>query len=88
MKQIEKVANKKALFVMLVNHVPRCDAHWNQFFHQIGLICCAYESIDAYSYISRYGDFWFHDDDDTTDYFTPWACMWGKNYCVHRIPWA
>ncbi|MCG8625067.1 MAG: hypothetical protein MJE68_24090 [Proteobacteria bacterium] len=35
--------------------------------------------LDAY--ISRYGDFCAHDDndnDDTTDYFTPCACARGK----------
>ena len=38
--------------------------------------------LDAY--ISRYGDFCTNDNDndnndDTTDYFTPCACAWGKN---------
>ena len=34
--------------------------------------------LDAY--ISRYGDFCAHDDNnDTTDYFTPCACARGNN---------
>ena len=34
-------------------------------------------------YISRYGDFCAHDDNDndTTDYFTPCACTRGNNSC-------
>ena len=44
-------------------------------------------------YISRYGDFCAHDDNDdnnndTTDYFTPCACARGNNYvqvhCMYR----
>ena len=35
-------------------------------------------------YISRYGDFFAHNDNDTTDYFTPCACVRGK-YVDARI---
>ena len=42
--------------------------------------------LDAY--ISRYGDFCAHDDNDndTTDYFTPCACAWGnKQLLWHNL---
>ena len=36
------------------------------------------------AYISRYGDFCAHDDNDNdndmTDYFTPYACAWDNYY--------
>ena len=34
-------------------------------------------------HISRYGDFCAHDNNDTTDYFTPCACAQGNNNKVH-----
>ena len=32
------------------------------------------------AYISRYGDFCAHNNNDTTDYFTPCACARGNDH--------
>ena len=71
------VANKKALFVTLVDCIPWFDAHWSQFFAEFDSFFMITSRLDAY--ISRYGDFRANnnnnnDNDDTTDYFTPCAC--------------
>ena len=71
------VANKKALFVTLVDRIPRFDAHWSHFFAKFDWFIVLTSRLDAY--ISRYGGFCANndndnndnDDDDTTDYFTP-----------------
>ena len=74
------VANKKALFVTLVDRIPRFDAHWSQFFAEFNWFVVLASRLDAY--ISRYGDFCANDnndnDNDTADYFTPCACARGK----------
>ena len=83
---VATVANKKALFVTLVDRIPRFDAHWSQFFAELDWFVVITSRLDAY--ISRYGDFCANDNDnndnnndndDTTDYFTPCACARGKN---------
>ena len=73
---VDTVANKKALFVTLVDRIPRFDAYWSQFFAEFDWFVVITSRLDAY--ISRYGDFCANDndnndndDDDTTDYFTP-----------------
>ena len=77
------VANKKALFVTLVDSIPWFDARWSQFFAEFDWFVVITSCLDAY--ISRYGDFCANDNnddnDDTTDYFTPYACARG-NYSV------
>ena len=72
------VGNKKALFVTLMDRVPRFEAYWSQFFAEFDWLLVLRRGLDAY--ISKYGDFCAHDnnDDDTTDYFTPCACTRGK----------
>ena len=66
------VANKKALFVTLMDPIPRFDAHWSQFFAELDWFVVIMSRLDAYTCISRYGDFCATDNnDDTTDYFTP-----------------
>ena len=74
---VATVANKKALFVMLVDRIPRFDAHWSHFFAEFDSFFMITSPIDTY--ISRYGDFCANNDDDTTDYFTPCACVRGNN---------
>ena len=75
---VATVANKKALFVTLVDCIPRFDAHWTQFFAELDWFVVIMSRLDAYT--SRYGDFCAivndndNDNDDTTDYFTP-LCM-------------
>ena len=78
------MANKKALFVTLVDRIPRFDAYWSQFFAEFDWFVMITSRLDAY--ISRYGDFCANDNndddnnnDDTTDYFTPCACARGNN---------
>ena len=72
---VATVANKKALFVTLVDRIPRFDAHWSQFFAEFDWFVVITSRLDAY--ISRYGGFCANDNnnnndnDDTTDYFTP-----------------
>ena len=69
---VATVANKKALFVTLVDCIPRFDARWGQFFAKFDWFIVLMSHFDAY--ISRYGDFCANDNDDnddTTDYFTP-----------------
>ena len=64
------VANKKPLFVTLVDRIPRFDAQWSQFFAEFDWFVVLTSRLDAY--ISRYGNFYANDNnDDTTDYFTP-----------------
>ena len=63
---------------MFVDHVLRFDAQWSQFFAEFDWFVMLTSCLDAY--ISRYDDFCANDnDDDTTDYFTPYACMQGNN---------
>ena len=70
---VATVADKKALFVTLVDRIPRFDAYWSQFFAEFDWFVVLRSRLDAY--ISRYGNFCAYDnndnDDDTTDYFTP-----------------
>ena len=56
---------------MLVDRIPRFDAHWSQFFAEFDWFVVITNRLDAY--ISRYDDFFANDnnDNDTTDYFTP-----------------
>ena len=70
------VANKKALFVMLVDRILLFDAYWSHFFAEFDWFFMFMSRLDAY--ISRNGDFCANDD-DTTDYFTPCACARGNN---------
>ena len=69
------VVNKKALFEMLMDHVPRFEAYWSQFFDELDWFVLLTSRIDAN--ISRYGDFCANDcyNDNTTDYlnYTPCA---------------
>ena len=67
-------ANKKALFMTLMDRVSRFDAHRSQFFAEFGWFVVLTSRLDAY--ISRYGDFCANDD--TTEYFTPCACARGN----------
>ena len=62
---VATVANKKALFVTLVDRIPRFDAHWSQFFAEFDWFVVLTSRLHVY--ISRYGDFCAHDN-DTTDY--------------------
>ena len=78
------VANKKAIFVTLLDRIPRFEAHWSQFFAKFDWFVVITSRLDAS--ILRYVDFCANDndnddnnDDDTTDYFTPCACARGKN---------
>ena len=74
---VAMVANRKALFMTLVDHVPRFEAHYRQFFAEFNWFVVLTSCIDAY--ISRYGNFCANNNNDnTTDYFTPCACAWGK----------
>ena len=71
---VATVANKKALFVMLVDHIPQFDAHGSQFFAVFDWFVVITSRLGAH--ILRYGDFCADDNDDdnnddTTDYFTP-----------------
>ena len=72
---VAMVANKKVLFVTLVDRIPRVDAYWSQFFAEFDWFVVLTSHLDVYP--SRYGDFCAHDNDndndndDTTDYFTP-----------------
>ena len=72
------MADKKAL---LVDHIPRFDAHWSQFFTKFDWFVVLMSRLDAY--ISRYGNFCANnndndnDNDDTTDYFTPLSMLTG-----------
>ena len=71
---VATMANKKALFMTLVDCIPQFDAHWSHFFAEFDWFVVLTSRLDAY--ISRYGDFCANDNDndndnDTTDYFTP-----------------
>ena len=68
------VANKKALFVILVDRAPQFEAHWSQFFAEFDWFIMLTSHLDAY--ISKYGNFYTHNNNDnnTTDYITP-LCM-------------
>ena len=75
------LANKKALFVMLVDHIHRFDAEWSQFFVEFDWFVVLTSRLHAY--ISKYGDFYAYNDNDNdkndiTDYFTPCACTRGN----------
>ena len=83
---VATVANKKALFVTLVDRIFQFDTYWSQFFAKFDWFIVLTSHLDAY--ISRYGDFCANDNDnnndnndndDTADYFTPCACARGKN---------
>ena len=75
---VATVANKKALFVTLVDRILRFDTYWSQFFAESDWFVVIKSHLDAY--ISRNGDFCANDnDDDTIGYFTPCACARGKN---------
>ena len=47
------------------------DGHWSQFFAEFDWFVVLMSCLDVY--ISRYGNFYAHDDDNDnmTDYFTP-----------------
>ena len=63
---------QKALFVTLVDRIPRFEAHWSRFFAEFNWFVVLTSRLDAY--ISIYGDFCANDNNnnnDTTDYFTP-----------------
>ena len=79
---VATVANKKALFVTLVDRIPQFDAHWSQFFAEFDWLVMITSRLDAY--ISRYGDFCANDNDNTIDYLTPCACTRG-NYLYQYI---
>ena len=71
------LAKKKALFEIPVDHVHRFDAQWSLFFTEFDWCIVFTSPLEAY--ISRYGDFFAHDNDnDMTDYFTPCTCTRGK----------
>ena len=91
---VATVANKMALFVTLVDRIPRFDAHWSHFFAEFDWFVVLTSRLDAY--ISRYGDFCANDndnddDDDTTYFFTPCACVRGNKLelieHIPRVPW-
>ena len=65
---VATLANKKALFVTPMDRVHRFDAHWSQFFAEFDWFVVLASRLDVY--ISRYGDFCAHadNDNDTTDY--------------------
>jgi hypothetical protein len=70
------VANKKALFVMLVDWIPRFDQFFAKFDWFVVLMS---RLLGDYMHISRYGDFCVHDvDNDATDYSTTCACARGE----------
>ena len=61
------LAKKKALFEIPVDHVHRFDAQWSLFFTEFDWCIVFTSRLEAY--ISRYGDFFAHDNDnDMTDY--------------------
>ena len=68
---VATMGNTKALFVMLMDRVPRFEAYWSQFFAEFDWLLVLTSGLDTY--IPRYGNFGAHDnnDDDTTDYLTP-----------------
>ena len=59
---VATVANKKPLFVTLVDRIPQFDAHWSQFFAEFDWFVMITSRLDAY--ISRYGDFCANDNDN------------------------
>ena len=72
---VATVANKKALFVTLMDRIHRFDTYWSQFFAKFDRFIVLTSRLDAY--ILRYGNFCANnnnnnnnDNDDTTDYFT------------------
>ena len=70
------MANKKAPFLTIVDHIPWFDGHWSQFFADFDWLAVLISPLDAY--ISRYGDFCANDD-DKTDCFT--SCTYAQgNY--------
>ena len=66
---VATVANKKSLFVTLVDRILQFHAYWSQFFAEFDWFIVLTSRLDTY--ISRYGNFYANDNDDTTDYFTP-----------------
>ena len=83
---VATVANKKAIFVTLMDAIPQFDAHWSQFFTEFYWFVVIKSRL--YAYISRYGDFCADDNDnnnDTTDYFTPCACTRGNEWYLAII---
>ena len=77
------MANKKALFLTLVDRVPWFERYWSQFFAKFDWFEMLTSLSGAYS---RSRDFCAHDEDnnDTTDYFTPCACARGN----YKDVWA
>ena len=57
MDTVDRHGYDKALFVMLMNHIPWFDAHWSQFFAKFVVLT---GHLDTY--ISRYGDFYANDN--------------------------
>ena len=79
---VASVANKKALFVTLLDHNPQFDAHWSQFFAEFNWFVVLASRLDAC--ISRYGNFCANDD--TTDYFSP--CAWARGNDVTTVAFS
>ena len=76
---VATVANKKALFVRLVDRIPWFDAHWSQFFAEFDWFVVLTSRLDTY--ISANDN-----NDDTTDCFTPCcACVHGIITCILAI---
>ena len=75
---VATVANKKALFVMLVDCVPQFEASWSQFFTEFDWFIVLMSRID---------DFCANDNNnnDTTDYFTPCSCAQGNNVKTYQF---
>ena len=74
--------DQQKLFVTLMDCVSRFDTHRSQFFAEFDWFIVLTSGLDTY--ISRYGDFCANNDDnddDTTNYFTPWAGVWSNKYC-------
>ena len=69
---VAMVANKKALFVTLVHRIPRFDAHWSQFFADFDWFVVITSRLDAYTCISRYGNFCANDNDNNNDNKQQW----------------
>jgi hypothetical protein len=64
------MANKKALFMVLVDHVPQFEAYiLKPVFRQIGLFRSAYESLRCLD-VDMYGNFCVHSE-AATDYIPP-----------------
>ena len=51
---VATVANKNALFVTLVDRIPRFDAHWSQFFAEFDWFVVITSRLDAYMILIIY----------------------------------